>query len=99
MSHLTVTSNKSAPTGLTLAAALSLCAITLLAGCVATVRIPGPPPPPPVVYAPPPPPPPAYAPPPADDQGEVQAQEAPPPLPDYDQPPCPDDGYLWTPGY
>jgi hypothetical protein len=75
----------------------SLAAAALLAGCVATVRVPGPPP----VYAPPPPP--AYSPPPPSDQPAVeiqeQASEPPPPLPDYTQPPCPEDGYLWTPGY
>jgi hypothetical protein len=76
---------------------LSLTALGLLAGCVATVRVPGPPPP---AYAPPPPP--AYAPPPAAAPAveiEVQATEPPPPLPDYEQPPCPEDGWLWTPGY
>ena len=77
----------------------SLAAGSLLAGCVATVRVPGPPPPP--VYSPPPPP--AYAPPPpptaAPVEVEAQATEAPPPLPDYDQPPCPEDGWMWTPGY
>ena len=30
---------------------------------------------------------------------EVQASEPPPPLPVYEQPPCPEDGWLWTPGY
>ncbi len=77
----------------------SLAAGSLLAGCVATVRVPGPPPPP--VYAPPPPP--AYAPPPPSDAAPVevdaQATEAPPPLPEYEQPPCPEDGWMWTPGY
>jgi hypothetical protein len=73
-------------------------AVSMLAGCVATVRVP-----PPAVYAPPPPPPP---PPSASYEVaapavavEVQATEPPPPLPVYDQPPCPEDGYLWTPGY
>ena len=75
----------------------AIAAGTLLAGCVATVRVPGPPPP--AAYYPPPPP--AYPPPPAAEPVEVQAQasEAPPPLPDYEQPPCPEDGWLWTPGY
>src|SRR6202453_1372239 len=86
-------------TSLTVRKALlcSLAAGSLLAGCVATVRVPGPPPPPPPprVYSPPPPPPAAAAP----VEVEVQATEAPPPLPDYDQPPCPEDGWLWTPGY
>ena len=70
----------------------SLAAGGLLAGCVATVRVPGPPPPPP---------PPAYVPPPAAAPVavEVQATEAPPPLPEYEQPPCPEDGWMWTPGY
>jgi hypothetical protein len=74
-------------------------AVSMLAGCVATVRVPGP-----TVYAPPPPPPP---PPPSASievaapgvAVEVQATEPPPALPDYQQPPCPEDGYLWTPGY
>jgi hypothetical protein len=71
--------------------------VSMLAGCVATVRVP-----PPAVYVPPPPPPPpavsyeAAAPAVA---VEVQASEPPPPLPVYDQPPCPEDGFLWTPGY
>src|ERR1700677_3624363 len=89
-------------TSLTVRKALlcSLAAGSLLAGCVATVRVPGPPPPPPPpppprVSSPPPPPPAAAAP----VEVEVQATEAPPPLPDYDQPPCPEDGWLWTPGY
>ncbi len=71
-----------------------LSAGSLLAGCVAQVRLA--PPPPPAVYVPPPPsPPPAYVAP----AEEVQVAEAPPPLPDYQQPPCPVEGYLWTPGY
>src|SRR3984957_17307770 len=76
----------------------SLAAGSLLAGCVATVRVPGPPPPPPPpAYVPPP----AYAPPPAAAPVavEVQAPEPPPPLPEYEQPPCPEDGWMWTPGY
>src|SRR5580698_8716764 len=75
-------------------------AVSMLAGCVATVRVPAP-----AVYVPPPPPPPP--PPPSVSYEaaapavavEVQASEPPPPLPDYEQPPCPEDGYLWTPGY
>lgn len=74
-----------------------LCAVTLLAGCVAEVRVP--PPPPPRVYAPPPPPPPPQTYAPQSDEAEMQASEPPPPLPDYEQPPPPDEGYLWTPGY
>ena len=77
----------------------SVAALSMLAGCVATVRVPAP-----AVYVRPPPPPP---PPPSVSYEvaepavavEVQATEAPPPLPDYQQPPCPEDGYLWTPGY
>jgi WXXGXW repeat (2 copies)/Chaperonin 10 Kd subunit len=79
---------------------VSLAAANMLAGCVATVRAPGPPPAPPV-YVPPPP---SMPPPPPSDstpavQVEVQATEPPPPLPEYVQPPCPEDGWLWTPGY
>src|ERR1700722_19619113 len=75
-------------------------AVSMLAGCVATVRVP-PPPPPPAVYVPPPPPPPSasYEVAPPAVAVEVQATEPPPPLPVYEQPPCPEDGYLWTPGY
>src|SRR3984957_8102903 len=77
----------------------SVAALSMLAGCVATVRVPQP-----AVYVPPPPPPP---PPPSASievaapgvAVEVQATEPPPPIPDYEQPPCPEDGWLWTPGY
>ena len=77
----------------------AVAAVSMLAGCVATVRVPAP-----AVYVPPPPPP---SPPPQVSYEaaapavavEVQATEPPPPLPDYEQPPCPEDGYLWTPGY
>lgn len=79
----------------------SLAALSMLAGCVATVRVPGPPPPPPPpTYVPPPPPPSAAVE--ADAPAvsvEMQASEPPPPLPEYDQPPCPEPNYLWTPGY
>jgi hypothetical protein len=73
----------------------SAATLSMLAGCVATVRVPAP-----VVYTPPPSPvvasvqvetPPVAV--------EVQATEPPPPLPDYQQPPCPEEGWLWTPGY
>ena len=80
---------------------LSLAAAGMLAGCVATVRVPAPPPPPP----PPPPPRVYYPPPPAVEVAtpavtlEVQATEPPPPLPEYEQPVCPEVGWMWTPGY
>lgn len=65
----------------------SVAALSLLAGCVATVRVPPPSVGASVEVA-------------APGVGvEVQATEPPPPLPDYTQPPCPQDGWLWTPGY
>ena len=76
----------------------SLAAASMLAGCVATVRVP-PPPPPPAVYVPPPPPAPAVEVESAPVSVQMQASEAPPPLPEYEQPPCPEPGFLWTPGY
>ncbi len=71
---------------------LSLCAASMIGGCVVA-------PPPRVVYAAPPPPPPAYVEPAPAAEAEMQASEPPPPLPEYQQPPCPEDGYMWTPGY